>query len=151
MQSKSDREVPILIGDRRCKIYRPLSVEDKLSDFVVYKENIYMKKTKILVPALGMLLLSTAASVTGTVEWFAANAQVTANGMAIKATKPIMIITATIITIISRTFPHIFRAFITFTALYFLLPVNDHIFSLKKLSSLSNGMTFFSPPSYRSV
>lgn len=44
-----------------------------------------MKKTKILVPALGMLLLSTAASVTGTVAWFAANAQVTANGMAIKA------------------------------------------------------------------
>ena len=29
-----------------------------------------MKKTKIIIPALGMLLLSTAASVTGTVAWF---------------------------------------------------------------------------------
>ena len=44
-----------------------------------------MKKTKIIVPALGMLLLSTAASVTGTVAWFAANATVNANGMAITA------------------------------------------------------------------
>ena len=44
-----------------------------------------MKKTKIIVPALGMLLLSTAASVTGTVAWFAANAQVTATGMQISA------------------------------------------------------------------
>jgi hypothetical protein len=56
-----------------------------LSDFVVYKENIYMKKTKILVPAMGMLLLSTAASITGTVAWFAANASVTATGMQLKA------------------------------------------------------------------
>ena len=44
-----------------------------------------MKKTKIIIPALGMLLLSTAASVTGTVAWFAANASVTATGMTIKA------------------------------------------------------------------
>ena len=44
-----------------------------------------MKKTKILVPAMGMLLLSTAASVTGTVAWFAANANVTATGMQLKA------------------------------------------------------------------
>ena len=44
-----------------------------------------MKKTKIIIPALGMLLLSTAASVTGTVAWFAANATVNANGMAITA------------------------------------------------------------------
>ena len=44
-----------------------------------------MKKTKIIIPSLGLLLLSTAASVTGTVAWFAANATVTANGMAITA------------------------------------------------------------------
>ena len=44
-----------------------------------------MKKTKIIIPSLGLLLLSTAASVTGTVAWFAANAQVTATGMAITA------------------------------------------------------------------
>ena len=43
--------------------------------FVVYtKENSnYMKKSKIIVPALGLLLLSTAASVSGTVAWFTAN------------------------------------------------------------------------------
>ena len=45
-----------------------------------------MKKTKIIIPALGILLLSTAASVTGTVAWFAANSTVTANNMNIKAT-----------------------------------------------------------------
>ena len=44
-----------------------------------------MKKTKIIVPALGMLLLSTAASVTGTVAWFSANSQVTATGMTVSA------------------------------------------------------------------
>ena len=42
-----------------------------------------MKKTKIIVPALGLLLLSTAASVTGTVAWFAANTTVTATGMSV--------------------------------------------------------------------
>lgn len=40
-----------------------------------------MKKSKIIIPALGMLLLSTAASVTGTVAWFttvsSANANIT--------------------------------------------------------------------------
>ena len=45
-----------------------------------------MKKTKVIIPALGLLLLSTAASVTGTVAWFAANTSVTANGMSITAT-----------------------------------------------------------------
>ena len=44
-----------------------------------------MKKTKVIIPALGLLLLSTAASVTGTVAWFAANASVTASGMQITA------------------------------------------------------------------
>ena len=43
-----------------------------------------MKKTKVIIPALGMLLLSTAASVTGTVAWFSANASVDANGMKVK-------------------------------------------------------------------
>ena len=44
-----------------------------------------MKKTKIIIPSLGLLLLSTAASITGTVAWFAANASVTATGMQVKA------------------------------------------------------------------
>ena len=44
-----------------------------------------MKKTKIIIPALGVLLLSTAASVTGTVAWFSANSTVKANGMRVKA------------------------------------------------------------------
>ena len=44
-----------------------------------------MKKTKIVIPALGLLLLSTAASVTGTVAWFSANATVTASALTIKA------------------------------------------------------------------
>ena len=43
-----------------------------------------MKKTKIIVPALGMLLLGTAASVTSTVAWFAMNSSVSATGMQIK-------------------------------------------------------------------
>ncbi len=43
--------------------------------FVVYtKENKnIMKKSKIIVPALGILLLSTAASISGTVAWFTAS------------------------------------------------------------------------------
>ena len=45
-----------------------------------------MKKTKVIIPALGLLLLSTAASVTGTVAWFAANGTVSATGMEVKAT-----------------------------------------------------------------
>ena len=44
-----------------------------------------MKKTKILVPALGILLLSTAASVTGTVAWFAVNTSVTITNLQVKA------------------------------------------------------------------
>ena len=44
-----------------------------------------MKKTKIIIPALGLLLLSTAASVTGTVAWFAVNGSVTAEGMTVAA------------------------------------------------------------------
>ena len=44
-----------------------------------------MKKTKVIIPALGILLLSTAASVTGTVAWFSANSTVTADGMQVKA------------------------------------------------------------------
>ena len=43
-----------------------------------------MKKTKIIIPALGLLLLSTAASVTGTVAWFSANAKVAVTGMQVK-------------------------------------------------------------------
>ena len=44
-----------------------------------------MKKTKIVIPALGLLLLSTAASVTSTVAWFASNEVVTASSMSIEA------------------------------------------------------------------
>lgn len=40
-----------------------------------------MKKSKILIPALGILVLSTAASITGTVAWFSVNNSVTVNGM----------------------------------------------------------------------
>ena len=44
-----------------------------------------MKKTKVIIPALGILLLSTAASVTGTVAWFSMNSSVTATSMSVKA------------------------------------------------------------------
>ena len=47
-----------------------------------------MKKTKILVPALAVLALGMAASVTGTVAWFAANNVVNANGMLVRSTTP---------------------------------------------------------------
>lgn len=40
-----------------------------------------MKKSKIIIPALGLIALSTAASITGTVAWFASNARVTITGM----------------------------------------------------------------------
>ena len=43
------------------------------------------RKSKIIIPALGMLLLSTAASVTGTVAWFTANNIVTAKNMTVQA------------------------------------------------------------------
>ena len=45
-----------------------------------------MKKTKILVPALGILALGMAASVTGTVAWFSANDKVYADGIFIQTT-----------------------------------------------------------------
>ena len=44
-----------------------------------------MKKTKVIIPALGILLLSTAASVTGTVAWFSSSDTVKANNMNVKA------------------------------------------------------------------
>ena len=44
-----------------------------------------MKKTKIIIPTLGLLLLSTAASVSSTVAWFSMNKSVTANGLQITA------------------------------------------------------------------
>ena len=43
-----------------------------------------MKKTKVLVPAMG-LLLSTAASITGTVAWFAVNTSVSVTGLQVQA------------------------------------------------------------------
>lgn len=42
-----------------------------------------MKKTKIVVPALAVLLLSTAASVSGTVAWFSMNTSINVTGMTV--------------------------------------------------------------------
>lgn len=44
-----------------------------------------MKKTKVIIPALGLLVLSTAASVSGTVAWFSVNSSVSATGMKVQA------------------------------------------------------------------
>lgn len=44
-----------------------------------------MKKTKIIIPAMGLLLLSTAASITGTVAWFAVNTSVAVEGLNVRA------------------------------------------------------------------
>lgn len=58
--------------------------------FVVYikEKNNYMKKSKIIVPALGIICLSTAASITGTVAWFTASrsATITAGDFAVTKT-----------------------------------------------------------------
>ena len=43
-----------------------------------------MKKSKIIVPALGILVLSTAAAVTGTVAWFTSNNTLSVTGMQAK-------------------------------------------------------------------
>ena len=43
-----------------------------------------MKKTKIIIPALAVLLLSTAASVSGTVAWFSMNTAIKVDGMKVK-------------------------------------------------------------------
>lgn len=43
-----------------------------------------MKKSKILVPAVALLALSTAAATTGTVAWFTTNTHVEANSLAMK-------------------------------------------------------------------
>ena len=47
-----------------------------------------MKKTKILIPALGILALGMAASVTGTVAWFTQTAIAKATGISVKSTVP---------------------------------------------------------------
>ena len=44
-----------------------------------------MKKSKIIIPALAMLVMSTAATVTGTVAWFTMNKTATAEGMVVSA------------------------------------------------------------------
>ena len=44
-----------------------------------------MKKSKIIIPALAMLVMSTAATVTGTVAWFTMNTTATAEGMVVAA------------------------------------------------------------------
>ena len=47
-----------------------------------------MKKTKILIPALSILALGMAASVTGTVAWFTQNAIATATGISVQSRVP---------------------------------------------------------------
>ena len=47
-----------------------------------------MKKTKVLIPALSILALGMAASVTGTVAWFTATAKAKAEGIAVKTIVP---------------------------------------------------------------
>ena len=44
-----------------------------------------MKKSKIIAPALGVLILSTAASISGTVAWFTANSTIDVTGLQMKA------------------------------------------------------------------
>ena len=44
-----------------------------------------MKKSKIIIPALAMLVMSTAATVTGTVAWFTMNTKAAAEGMVVAA------------------------------------------------------------------
>ena len=44
-----------------------------------------MKKSKIIIPALAMLVMSTAATVTGTVAWFTMNTTASAEGMVVAA------------------------------------------------------------------
>jgi hypothetical protein len=44
-----------------------------------------MKKSKIIIPALAMLVMSSAAAVTGTVAWFTMNTKATAEGMVVAA------------------------------------------------------------------
>jgi hypothetical protein len=52
----------------------------------LYKEKIkIMKKSKIIIPALAMLVMSTAATVTGTVAWFTMNTTASAEGMVVAA------------------------------------------------------------------
>lgn len=54
-----------------------------------------MKKSKVIIPALGVLILSTAASVTGTVAWFTANrtATITAGEFAVVNTNDNLAVT----------------------------------------------------------
>ena len=57
-----------------------------------------MKKTKVIIPALGLLVLSTAASVSGTVAWFSVNSTVSVSGMTVttKVASSVLITTDTI-------------------------------------------------------
>lgn len=56
-----------------------------------------MKKTKIIIPAMGMLLLSTAASISGSLAWFTANRSVTieTNSFAVESTEGSLTVAAT--------------------------------------------------------
>ena len=57
-----------------------------MDDFSRYERKIsFMKKsTKIILPALALLVLGTTAAATGTVAWFAANGVVSATGMEVQ-------------------------------------------------------------------
>ena len=56
-----------------------------------------MKKTKVIIPALGLLVLSTAASISGTVAWFSLNTKVSMSGMSVttKVSSNLMIAAST--------------------------------------------------------
>ena len=57
-----------------------------MDDFSRYERKIsFMKKsTKIILPALALLVLGTTAAATSTVAWFAANGTVSATGMQVQ-------------------------------------------------------------------
>ena len=81
-------ERPILVISKHKSIIHIQCNRLILDDFVtlmtIRKEKIFMKKTKILVPALSILALGMAASITGTVAWFSANDKVYADGIFIQ-------------------------------------------------------------------
>lgn len=55
-----------------------------------------MKKSKIIIPALALLAMSSAATVTGTVAWFSMNSTVNATGMQIACSAPTSLLISTV-------------------------------------------------------
>ena len=71
---------------------------------------------KIMAGAIAMMTLSTAATVTGTVAWFAANKTVYANGMSVKAEAPSSLVISDTTTFVPAT------TLVTFNDTYTLKP-----------------------------